>query len=495
MGLRTGAEYVQALRDGREVWQGGRRIQDVPAHPGFAGTVRTLARLYDAQHDPSLRDLLSVEWEGERIAYRFHPPCHAQDLAAKRAHTEYWAEETVGQMGRFPDYCAEMTVGLLDVAAELGKVNPAWQANAVAYHRHAARHDLCLTHALNDQFYDRRKRVSEQDNPDLILRVVGETAAGPVVRGLRALATMAPLADEVLVHPNAARQPGEEDYALAFAIPLNAPGLKIVCRDLFAEHADPERSPLTARFDEVDATLLFDDVVVPWERIFVYRDPALVLRYHQSIMAWAQYVTLVRLVLKLRVYVGVAQLLTEWAGRDANPTTRELIGTLIQDYQVLRACLMTSEAEGYRRPGGLWVARASEAYRLHGIAASDRAEQLMEEILTSYLILTGGPSDLSSPEIGPFVEKYFRGGAPSTRDYLRLLAMASDMVQSAFANRGQLYERLWGGEPSSIRQRLYRNTDPGPFRERPLRFIREDWDSDADGKTQEQEPSASASPR
>ena len=132
-----------------------------------------------------------------------------------------------------------------------------------------------MTHALTDQYYDRTKRVSEQSDPDLILHIVGETKAGPVVRGLRTLATLAPISDEVLVYPNRPRDSDEADYAIAFALPMNAPGLKIICRDLYAEHADPERHPLTTRFDEVDAALIFEDVVIPWERVFVYKNPQL----------------------------------------------------------------------------------------------------------------------------------------------------------------------------------------------------------------------------
>jgi aromatic ring hydroxylase len=196
MAVRTGREYVEALRDGRRVWQGGRLIEDVASHPGFSGTVQTLARLYDAQHTPELIDRLTVEWQGERISYRYHPPTSPEDLARKRSHTEFWSEETLGQMGRLPDYCAEMTIGLLDVADALASVDPRWADNARAYHRYAAERDLSLTHALNDQFYDRRKRVSEQTDPDLVLHVVRETADGPIVRGLRNLATMAPVCDE-----------------------------------------------------------------------------------------------------------------------------------------------------------------------------------------------------------------------------------------------------------------------------------------------------------
>src|SRR5581483_11438298 len=137
--------------------------------------------------------------------------------------------------------CAQLTAGLLDAADSLPDGDHGFRENARAYHAYAARNDLCLTHALNDQFYDRSRSVREQEDPDLCLRVVRETPEGPVVRGIRALATLAPLSDEALVYPNRPRAADEEEYALAFAIPMNAPGLSILCRDLYAEHADPER--------------------------------------------------------------------------------------------------------------------------------------------------------------------------------------------------------------------------------------------------------------
>jgi 4-hydroxyphenylacetate 3-monooxygenase oxygenase component len=472
MAIRRGADYIRALQDGREVWHAGRRIADVTAHRGFAGTIKTLADLYDKQHAPEFSDLMTLEHEGERISYSYLAPKSADDLARKRRNIEFWAEETFGQMGRYPDFCAQLVVGLLDWTHVIEKHNPKWAENARNYYRHCRRNDLCLTHALTDQYYDRSKRVSEQQDPDLILHVVGETREGAVVRGLRTLATLAPISDEVLVYPNRPRDADEADYAIAFAIPMNTPGLKIVCRDLYAENADPERHPLTVRFDEVDAALIFDDVVVPWERIFVYKDPKL-LSGIMSIHTWAQYSTMTRLVIKLEAFLGVAQLLTQWSGRDKSAAAQMRLSSLMQDIEMLRSCLRVAEADGFRTPGGHWAPRLSSAYRIHSIEASDRAERTMEDLLTSTLMLSGGASDLQSSELGPLIERYFRAGAPSTKEHLRLMAVAADMVMTPFGKRSQLYERLQSGEVERMRLRLYgQYRDPAPAR-RMLKFVRE----------------------
>lgn len=471
MPLRKGAEYIKGLRDGREVWHAGKRIADVTSHSGFSGTIKTLADLYDKQHAPETRDIMTVEHEGDRISCSYLPPKNAEDLRRKRRNIEYWAEQTFGQMGRYPEFVAELVVGLLDWTHIIEKTNKQWAENARAYYRHVSRNDLCLTHALTDQYYDRTKSVSKQEDPDLILHIVGETKAGPVVRGLRTLATLAPISDEVLVYPNRPREPGEDEYAIAFAIPMNTPGLKIICRDLYAENADPERHPLTTRFDEVDAALIFDDVVVPWDRVFVYKDVPL-LSGINYIHAWGQYSTLLRIVTKLECFLGVAQLLTSWAKRQSSAAAQQMLATLIMDIEILRSCIQVGEARGYSTPGGTWLPLLSPAYRVHSIEASDRAERLMEGLLTSYLMLSSGASDLKSPELGPLVERYFRGGAPSTKEHLRVLAIAADMIMTPFGKRSQLYERLQSGELDRMRARLYSGyKDPVPA-ERISRFVK-----------------------
>jgi 4-hydroxyphenylacetate 3-monooxygenase len=469
MPVRTGADYIRALRDGREVWHAGRRIEDVTAHSGFTGTIKTLADLYDKQHAPEFRDLMTFEHDGERVSYSYLAPKNAEQLARKRGNIEFWAQQTLGQMGRYPDFCAQLVVGLLDWTHAIEKHSSQWAVNARQYYLHCRQNDLCLTHALTDQYYDRTKRVSEQSDPDLILHIVGETKAGPVVRGLRTLATLAPISDEVLVYPNRPRDSDEADYAIAFALPMNAPGLKIICRDLYAEHADPERHPLTTRFDEVDAALIFEDVVVPWDRVFVYKNPQL-LAGIMYIHMWAQYSTMLRLLTKLEGFLGVAQLLTEYGGRNKSASSQILLSSLMQDIEILRSSIQVAEAKGYLSPGGTWVPRLSAAYRVYSIEASDRAERTMEGLLTSTLMLSGGASDLDS-DVGPLVDRYFRGGAPSTKENLRLMAIAADMVMTPFGKRSQLYERLQSGEVDRMRQRLYAQyQDPIPA-ERMREFI------------------------
>jgi aromatic ring hydroxylase len=203
--------------------------------------------------------------------------------------------------------------------------------------------------------------------------------------------------------------------------------------------------------------------------VFVYKNPQL-LAGIMYIHTWAQYSTMLRLVTKLEGFLGVAQLLTEYGGRNKSASSQILLSSLMQDIEILRSCIQVAEAKGYVTPGGSWAPRLSAAYRVHSIEASDRAERTMEGLLTSTLMLSGGASDLNS-DVGPLVERYFRGGAPSTREHLRLMAIAADMVMTPFGKRSQLYERLQSGEVDRMRQRLYgQYQDPAPA-ERMREFI------------------------
>jgi aromatic ring hydroxylase len=164
--------------------------------------------------------------------------------------------------------------------------------------------------------------------------------------------------------------------------------------------------------------------------------------------------------------------LTRYAKRDATLQGQILLSSLIQDIEILRSCMRVAELNGYRAGGGTWAPLLSAAYRVHSIEASDRAERTMEALLTSTLMLSGGASDLKNADLGPFVERYFRGGAPNTKEHLRLMAVAADMVMTPFGKRSQLYERLQSGEVDRMRQRLHGQYQDNAPAERMLRFVK-----------------------
>ncbi|WP_285295562.1 4-hydroxyphenylacetate 3-hydroxylase N-terminal domain-containing protein [Aureimonas altamirensis] len=459
-GIRTGAQYREGLRDGRSIWLGGRKIEDVTAEDGFRGGVDTLAALYDQQHSGSFRDsMTTLDADGVRISASYLAPTSKNELLHKRKNTEVWSEATLGYMGRFPDFCANLVVGLRNAAPYLAEFNSRLADNAGRYLDYCARNDLSLTHALNDQFFDRTKSANEQHDPDLILRVVSEDDTGIVVRGLKNLATLSPICDEALVYPNRPRTTDEVDQSIAFAIPMNAPGLHVICRDAYGAGRDSSRLPLSTRFDEIDATLIFQDVKVPWDRVFIYKNPALVSQLIGLINPpWSGYVTLIRLVAKLEAFVGVLELLCRYDGKAGYPPIAMRLGEIVRDVSVLKACLRAMEEDARMTDAGYLKPAASDAYRLFGVEASERAVQIMEDVAASALIPTGSEADCEIPEIGGLATSWFKGASPSAARQMRLMALAGDMTQSSFGARTQLYERFHMGPPDLIKQRLYRNT-------------------------------------
>ncbi|MEL6201827.1 MAG: 4-hydroxyphenylacetate 3-hydroxylase N-terminal domain-containing protein [Pseudomonadota bacterium] len=472
-GIRSGEQYREGLRDGRSVWLAGRKIDDVTTADGFRGGVDTLADLYDLQHDATHQDRMTVvDNAGVRISASYLAPRTKDELLHKRVNTRIWSEATLGYMGRFPDFCANLIVGLKNAAPYLSNFDAQLGSNADRYLDYCARNDLALTHALNDQFFDRTKTANHQHDPDLILKVVKETDEGVVVRGLKNLATLSPLCDEAIVYPNRPRKEDEIDQSIAFAVPMNAPGLHIICRDAYGEGRDRSRLPLSTRFDDLDATLIFDDVTIPWDRVFIYQNPQLVSQLIGLINPpWSGYVTLIRLVSKLEAFAAVLELLCQYDGKVGFPPITTRLGEIVKDITVLNGCLRAMEEDAKLTDAGYLRPAASDAYRLFGVEASERAVEIMEDVAASALIPTGSEADCEIPEIGKLVGSWFKGESPSVERQMRLMALAGDMSQSSFGARTQLYERFHMGAPDMIKQRLYRNTPKDAWINRIESFI------------------------
>lgn len=471
-GIRTGEQFKKGLMDGRSVWVDGKRIENVCEEDGLSGAINVIAELYDMQFSAKQERMTALDDEGDRISASYLMPKAQQDLAIKRSNSEVWSRQTLGFMGRFPDYCSNLIVGLRNAADFLGTAHPVFAQNAIRYHQYCSKNDLVLTHALNDQFFDRKADSHGQPDPDLILKVVKETPEGIYVRGLKNLATLSPISDEAIVYSNRPRRANEPEQALAFAIPMNSEGLSIICRDLYGKGRSKKRMPLSTRFDEVDATLIFDDVFVPWNRVFAYKNTEIVNRLIGLLNPhWSGYATLLRLNAKLETIVGVLELLAEWDGKIDFPNIQMKIGEVIADISVLKACLRAMEMDAKMTEAGFLAPASNDAYRLFGVQASDRAEAIMEDVAASALIPTGSESDFDIPDVGPLVKRFFKGLSPSTEDQVKIMALAGDMTQSSFGGRTQLYERYHMGSPDMIYLRIYKSAQKAPWRSRVRDFM------------------------
>ena len=281
-GAMTGARYVESLRDGREVWLDGEKVADVTTHPATTGMVHELARIYDLQHSDKYRDEMTFVSPdtGNRCSLSWLLPRSHEDLKRQRRNSEIWNEESWGQLGRSPDILAPYINGLVAISDALGQVKHPkcdFAENVINYHRYCMENDLFLTHALGDPQVDRssqpQNETRAESETEVALHVVEETADGVIVHGAKQLATAAPISNETYVSLSATfMRRSDPRFILSFSIPTDTPGMKMLCREPVSQWVGSYGHPLGAVYDEQDAMLFFDHVLVPWDRIFMLYD-------------------------------------------------------------------------------------------------------------------------------------------------------------------------------------------------------------------------------
>ncbi len=457
MPARTGAAYIAGLKERPpDLYMRGERVKDVTAHPGLRNGVQTLAHLYDMQHDPALRDQMTYlsPTTGDRVGLSFITPGGPDDIARRRVMMRHWARATCGMMGRTPDFLNASLMAMAGAGDYFAQNRPEFKANIQRYYEHVREHDLVLTHTLvNLQRTRSPAGKGLDDTTDIALSVVRETDAGVVVHGVRALATL-PLADEIAVYPaRSHRLPGgaPQRTSFAFAIPCHTAGLRFLCRESF----DLERShfdhPLGSRYEEMDALAFFDNVLVPWERVFLLGDAELcndmATKTGQFLHSGHQVVT--KNVVKCEFVLGLASLMIQTLGSGELPQTREMLAEVIENLEVTKSCLRAAEADaapnrwGVFSPADMPLMVARQLF----IRMYPRMAEILHLLGSSSLMALPTEADLSGP-LAPEITRYLATDAASAAERVRLFRLAWDTCCSAFASRQILYERFFQGDRS-----------------------------------------------
>ncbi len=456
-GALNGQRYLESLRDGREVWLDGERIKDVTAHPAFAGICAEIARIYDLQHAPETRDQMTfVNANGVRVSYSYIEPRSVEDLLLRRRNTEIWAQQSFGMMGRYPDFCAGLAVGFKYAGEELAKIDPSFAKNAAWHYQYASENDLSLGHGLHDPNMDKTRRP--EDDPDRCLRIVKETGKGFIVRGAR-FVTLAPLVHEVQVAPSYLLNEREADHSLWFAIPANTAGLRIVCRESFSSRS-PLDHPASCRFDEQDAMVIFDDVLIPHERVFLARQPIQGNNLFRSrVMCFATYSSALQLLTRLELMLGVAHLLAKVGGIDARPHVQAELGELVTYMRIFQSIVRASEADCVKTSTGLTIPGNMFHLRAFSTMVSEKIVNILEHVGSSATIFNPNLADFDVPELRPLLDIYARGKDTTALDRTKLSKLAWDLTGDQFGSRQQLYERLHSGDPQAVVSVVYQQYD------------------------------------
>ena len=478
MPARTGEEYLAKLKENPpEVWIDGQRVRDPTTHPAFRRGARSMADLLDMQHEPALRDEMTYDSpsSGERVGTSFLTPRTPEDIVRRRLMMTRWARHSGGMMGRSPDY---LNAGLMAVAAAssyFGGNRPEFKANVERYYEHVRENDLCMTHTLVNM---RRTRSAESvmGADDVGLRVTRETDEGIVVKGARVLATLGPISDEIMVFPSTvlSTMPDAERYAFAFSIPSATAGLKFVCRESFDLGRPSYDHPLGSRFEEMDAIVLFDEVLVPWERVFLLGDIELCNDAYAATNALVHMMhqVVTKNVAKSEFVLGIAARMVEALGSGHLPNVQGMVAELIIDLELMKACLRAAEADAAIDEWGVMCPNRPPLDVARNLFPKmyPRMVEVLQLLGSSNLMATPSAADFES-DIGEELEHYLSTDTMSGLDRARLFHLAWDVACSAFGSRQVLYERFFFGDQTRMASALYNGYDMGALKARVDDFL------------------------
>jgi 4-hydroxyphenylacetate 3-monooxygenase len=448
---KTGAEHITSLKDGRSVYLDGELVGDVTEHPAFRNAVHSAAALYDFQASPENLEFMTFRPNGSnrRVNRAWQMPRSYEEMVQRRKALQAWAEQSCGYFGRSPDHLASSLVGQR-MGIEVFRKHGAERAKAFAdYFDFASRNDLFLTYVIINPQAERGKAWGEQDE-DLVARIVDEDASGVTIRGAKMLGTSSIMANEVFVANLQPLKAGEEALAFSCALPMNAKGLRVLSRKSYEQHAvSLYDNPLSSRFDENDALMYFDDVKVPWERLFVHRDPDMCrAQFHDTQgHAYQNYQAQIRLSVKISFLAGVARRVTEAIGTINIPSVSEQLGMLAAEVGMVNAMLSGMEASGTQL-GEWYVPNKHFMY-----SAQVLTQDLYPRVIRTIRELAGGalimlPSsvlDFGNPEMTAIINKTQRSATMAPEQKVKFLKAAWDAVGSEFGSRHTQYEMFYAG--------------------------------------------------
>ena len=453
--LMTGRDYLESLRDGREVYIYGERIKDVTIHPSSRNAARSIARLYDGFHDPATREALTiVDRYGIRTHKFFTASYTPEEMLAARDAIAIWARMTYGFMGRTPDYKAAFMASL---GAAPDFYAP-YTENGRNWYKKYASQGLYLNHVLVNPPVDRKKPVHEVG--DVFVHVIKETDRGIVVSGAKMLATGSALTHATFVAQNSAVQLEKgkaEDFALVFIAPMDTPGCKLICRPSYEAAAhSPFDYPLSSRFDENDAVIIFDNALIPWENVLVYRDIERARRFYAASGFLNRYNLQAgtRLGVKLDLMCGVLAKGLAANGTDDFRGVQASFGEVVAWRNLIWSLTTAACLDPQKGPGDSVVPKLEIAstLRLFATMAWPRVKEIFETILGGAPIVTPSSyKDLENEALRPLLDRYYRGSDSSAEQRIKLFKLIWDAIGTEFGGRHEIYERNYSGNNEQMR--------------------------------------------
>jgi 4-hydroxyphenylacetate 3-monooxygenase len=462
--IRTGEQYRDSIRDGRQVWINGERVNDVTTHPMFKPIVDIRARIYDMAHEKTTQGVMSYvdEKTGERNAIGLKLPYTQQDWHDKRLAVDAVLDDVGGIATRVGDETIGEMWSLYDGKDVLNEVDPRFAEN-IERHIHRTLHeDPFHVSANTDPKGDRSKPPQEQD-PDMLLHVVKETDAGIVVRGAK-YETAAAYANQAFVKPTIANWGDAKlsDYAVGFIVNMSAPGLKFICRTGFAGRANPEDYPLSNRCDEIDTLLIFDNVLIPWEDVLFYQHTKAATFIRATLHRYSAFAFVQRNLRLADLMIGTALFNARQTGLEKQQAVQEKLSTLAVYRETINAHLTASIACGERSPAGLMMPNQSLLYtgRVQACSRLHEMMHLARELCGGQICVTPDAASFANPEISDWLDKYYTVNENWVSDDRRkLLAFARDLLNSDYAGHRLTFQLFAQSPPFAHLGAVFRNFD------------------------------------
>ncbi|MGG3562139.1 4-hydroxyphenylacetate 3-monooxygenase, oxygenase component [Neobacillus rhizosphaerae] len=462
MGIITGNHFLDRLNNMKtEIWYDGEKIKGMLSeHPAFKGILQTKASLYDLQNDREFINKMTYlsPKTNSLIGLSFLQPKTKEDLKKRREMIEIWARHTNGLMGRSPDYMNTILMSFASSSAALlkGKEN-CFPENILAVYEKAKENDLCFTHTFITPQTNRSQYNFDCSTEPISAKVIDRNEKGIIIKGARLLATQGGITDEVLVYtaPKKFMDPAE---AFAFSIPSDTEGLKFICRESFVGGDSPFNHPLSSRYEEMDSIVVFDNVLVPWDRVFFYDnvEAASDFMLHSSFHHFATHQVLTRQIVKTEFVLGIAELLVETINVKEYQHIQEKLSEIIIGLETMKALLEKSEQDakldewGYMRPSLLPLQVATNVFpRIY-----PRFSEIIQLIGASGMVSLPTEKAFESG-IRTDLDQYLQGASKAAEERVKIFRLAWDLTMSSFGTRQTHYERYFFGDPIRLSSTLY----------------------------------------
>lgn len=460
MPVITGKQYIDRIDGmGIEVWIDGHQITGkISEHPAFCGVMKSQAALYDLQHDASKKDMLTYTspTSGEPVGISFLQPRTKEDLMKKRMMVREWASTNYGLMGRSPDYMNTAVTAFATSAGFLEGKLDCFPENLRNYYTYIREHDCSLTHTFIDPQVNRSSSYMEDMDEPIGARVVEENEEGIIIKGARLLATQGGMTEELFVLSSG--HVLEEGKGYSFAIPTNTKGLRFICRESFASNGSAFDFPLSSRFEEMDTVVVFDNVLVPWERVFFYDNQLVASEFmvRSSFQPYGIHQVITRQIVKTEFILGIAQAIVQTIQIGEYQHVQEKVTEIIVGLETLKALLERSEQEARINEWGFMEPDRATLHVAITIFPKiyPRFTEIIQLLGASGMMSIPKEADFQSP-IKKDLQQYLQARGAEAEERVKLFRLAWDLTMSPFGTRQTHYERFFFGDPIKVGGLLY----------------------------------------